>query len=250
MKRKQWYAIAAALTCLPLAWLALEYAFAYRDEDYPDCTARTPSILLELKQVVGLQRFYSEMGQDIWVIGKVFPGVEDAYFVDIGCGDGTEASNSKALEELGWTGVAVDPFPTNWDDRKCLVLEEVVYSTQGEVVTFRKAGLLGGIDKHIDAWREEVVSQPLVEFTTTTIGDVLERANAPSFIHYMSLDVEGAEYEVLRVFPFDKYRVGALTVEHNLEEPKRQQIRDLLEANGYRFVKQQVVDDWYVYDGE
>jgi hypothetical protein len=35
-------------------------------------------------------------------------------------------------------------------------------------------------------------------------------------------------------------------VEHNFEEPKRARIRTLLEGKGYRLVRTQLVDDWYV----
>jgi hypothetical protein len=74
-----------------------------------------------------------------------------------------------------------------------------------------------------------------VELTTTTLEEILARANAPSFIHYVNLDIEGAELAALRAFPFSKYRVGALTIEHNHEEPKRSRIKTLLESQGYRY---------------
>lgn len=106
--------------------------------------------------------------------------------------------------------------------------------------------ILGGIDTHLDRHKTEVESSPFVELTTTTIGDILERANAPRFIHYVSIDTEGSELEILKAFPFSEYRVGAFTIEHNFEEPKRHQIRELLEHKGYRFVKEQIVDDWYI----
>jgi hypothetical protein len=178
----------------------------------------------------------------------IFPGVTDGYFVDIGAGDGIKGSNTKALEDLGWTGVAIDPFPTNWESRKCRLFREVVSSREGDVVEFRTAGGASGIDEHIDKWRDEVETSPLVTLTTTTIGDILERADAPSFIHYVSLDIEGAEYEALKAFPFSKHEVGAFTIEHNFEEPKRSQIRELLEKNGYRFAKEHAVEDWYLSD--
>lgn len=236
------------LVVLLLAWGTLEYAFAYRNEPHP--AARSPSIALELKEYLGWQDFYSQFGQDKWIIGKVFPGVADGYFVDIGAGDGTRLSNSKALEELGWTGVAIDPFPTNWKGRKCMLFREVVSSKEGEVLEFRKAGGLGGIDEYIHQYRDILGRARVIKLKTTTIGDILDRAGAPSFIHYVSLDIEGAEYEALKGFPFSKYKVGAFTIEHNFEEPRRRQIRELLEKNGYRFVKQQVVDDWYLSGDE
>ena len=239
---------AGSVLAVLLAWGTLEYASEYWHEPSP--AARSPSIALEVKQDPGSQDFYAQFGQDKWIIHRVFPGVTDGYFVDIGAGDGIKDSNTKALEDLGWTGVAIEPFPTNWGSRKCTLFKEVVSSKKGEVVEFRMAGGWGGIDKHIGKMRNKVQTAPLVKLTTTTIGDILERADAPSFIHYVSLDIEGAEYEALKGFPFSKYKVGAFTIEHNSEEPKRRQIRELLKKNGYRFVRQRGVDDWYVSDYE
>ena len=57
----------------------------------------------------------------------------------------------------------------------------------------------------------------IVELTTTTMDEILERAQAPRYLHYVSLDVEGAEYEV-RVQGLDlaKYQIGAWTVERTI----------------------------------
>jgi hypothetical protein len=85
-----------------------------------------------------------------------------------------------------------------------------------------------------------------VEFTTVTLGDILERAKAPSFIDFVSLDIEGAELDALRGFPFDKYQIGALDVEHNYEEPKRSEIEALMKSHGYKRVHTWYQDDFYV----
>ena len=226
------------------AFSYLQRRTTYRFPGFPD--APSPALRLELVQKLGWARFYSQFGQDKWIIGVVFPGVKNGYFVDVGSADGILYSNSKALEDLGWTGVAIDPFPTNWSARKCLLFREVVSSRKGDTVEFRLAGEVGGIVDTLGRYRAETDKVPTVRLTTTTIADVLERARAPRYIHYVSLDVEGAEYDVLQAFPFSTHEVGAFTIEHNQEEPKRTLIRSLLEAKGYRFVRQQVVEDWFV----
>jgi len=85
-----------------------------------------------------------------------------------------------------------------------------------------------------------------MEFTTVTLGDILERAKAPRFIHYLSLDIEGGELNALKGFPFDRYQIGALTVEHNYLEPQRSEIKALMESHGYKRVHTSVRDDFYV----
>jgi FkbM family methyltransferase len=251
--RKHLLALAAALVVAISAGVGfLEYrngyVTGYRAPGAP--LVRSPSLALDLKQLIGLQRFYSQLGQDKWIIGKVFPGVRDGYFIDVGAWDALEHSNSKALEDLGWNGICIDPFPRNWRNRRCQLFREVVYNRKGEKVQFRMAGPLGGIDEHIELWREFTRGRQLVELTTTTLADIVERANAPEYIHYVSIDVEGAELEVLQGFPFSRYTVGAFTIEHNLDEARRGQIRRLLEQQGYRIAREQHVDDWYVLDRE
>jgi hypothetical protein len=84
------------------------------------------------------------------------------------------------------------------------------------------------------------------KFTTRTLESILTECNAPRKIEYMNMDIEGAEYEALRVFPFDKWSFKMMSIEHNFEEPKRTQIRQLLESRGYHLEHSVHVDDWYV----
>ena len=187
----------------------------------------------------------SEIGQDKWVLGKMFPGVTNGFFLDVGSGHGTIGSNTKALEDLGWTGICIDPFPTHIEGRTCRMEKVVVSSTAGRVVKFRTHMALGGIVDTLGKWKAEAEKSPEVEFTTTTLGDVLTAANAPSFIHFMSLDIEGGELEALKGVPFDKYRFGAMAIEHNDEEPKRGDLLKFLAEKGYIRVHSFKQDDFY-----
>lgn len=203
-------------------------------------------IVVTAKEIMGLATFYSQIGQDKWVSETIFPDVKNGFFLDVGSADGTIISNTKALEQKGWTGICIDPFPTHMQDRTCQVFKEVVYSVPGKRVAFQAAGVLGGIVDTLGGWKEEAQKAPTVYFTTVTLGDILERAKAPRFIHFVSLDIEGAELEALKGFPFEKYQMGALDVEHNHEEPKRSQIEALMKHHGYKRVHTWKMDDFYV----
>jgi hypothetical protein len=121
----------------------------------------------------------------------------------------------------------------------------VVSSAAGRVVKFRTHMALGGIVDTLGKWKAEAEKSPEVEFTTTTLGDVLTAANSPSFIHFMSLDIEGGELEALKGVPFDKYRFGAMAIEHNDEEPKRSDLLKFLAEKGYIRVHSFKQDDFY-----
>lgn len=187
----------------------------------------------------------SEIGQDKWVAEAMFPGVTDGVFLDVGSGHGQIGSNTRALEDKGWTGICVDPFPVAMQGRTCQMLTEVVSNESGTKVQFHTHDGLGGIADTLGKWKEEASKAPTVELTTITLGELLERAKAPAFIHFLSLDIEGAELDALRGIPFDKYRFGSMAIEHNEEEPKRTDIIKFLDEQGYRRVHTYKQDDFF-----
>ena len=211
-------------------------------------TPRPRNLWLSMRELMGQSRFYSQIGQDKWVLETVFPNVKDGFFLDVGSGDGTALSNTKALEERGWRGICIDPFPKNMEGRTCQMLKEVVFSESGKRMQFQASGDVGGIRDTLGKWKGEALGAPTVEFTTVTLRDVLESTRAPQLIHFISLDIEGAELEALKAFPFDKYKIGAMAVEHNDEEPKRTEIEALMRRHGYRRVHSWYQDDFYLPD--
>jgi len=208
--------------------------------------------VVSAQEIQGVATFYSQMGQDKWVSEEVFPGVKNGFFLDVESGDCTFMSNTKALEQKGWTGICIDPFPRNMQDRSCQIFKEVVSNEVGKQVKFWAhtegwGGIVDTLGNLVGTSRSRITDEyPIVEFTTVTLADILERANAPRFIHYMSMDIEGGEINALKGFPFDKYKIGALTVEHNYYEPKRSEIKALMESHGYKRVHTLDRDDCYV----
>ena len=220
----------------------------FYERNYVCCRMpRGRNLKLSIREFLGQVTFRSQIGQDKWVTETMFPDVTDGFFLDVGSADGTFNSNTKVLEQKGWTGICIDPFPTNMQDRTCLMLKDVVFSESGRKVSFQApGGGLGGITDTLGMGKDDAMKAPTVEFTTTTLAEILERHKAPRFIHFISLDIEGAELEALKAFPFDQYRFGALAVEHNWEQPKRDLILALLKQHGYRRSHIWQQDDFYI----
>ena len=200
---------------------------------------------IALQETLGNPPYPSEIGQDKWVAEAMFPGVVNGVFLDVGSGHGQIGSNTRALEDLGWTGICVDPFPTAMEGRSCQMVKEVVSNEAGKTVLLHTHEGLGGIVDTLGKWKDEAAQAPTVEMTTVTLAEVLARAKAPAFIHFLSLDIEGAELDALRGLPFDRSRFGAMAIEHNEEEPKRTDIIKFLEARGYRRVHTYKQDDFF-----
>ena len=82
----------------------------------------------------------------------------------------------------------------------------------------------------------------IIKLHTKTLEQVLDEYNAPSVIDFLSIDVEGAEHRIFKDFPFHKYTFLAMV----LERPKPE-LNDLLQKNGYVFVKNGPLDTFYVH---
>ena len=69
-------------------------------------------------------------------------------------------------------------------------------------------------------------------------------------VDYFSLDIEGAEYVVLKTVPWDKAEIKLITVEMNhagtIFPGDREEIHRLLKDNGYKFVKKTGIDDMFL----
>lgn len=195
----------------------------------------------------------SQLGADDWVLSHYKKG----YFVDAGCCDGEYISNTYKLEKLGWSGICIDVFPTNFEKRpNSKVIEAALYGIKDLELDFiiSKAPEISGIGDFLGkkgtaaytGWEPYI--DKIIKVKTQLLHEILDANNAPEFIEYLSIDIEGVELEVLKTFPFDKYKFGCISLEHNYEEPRRTQIKNLLKSKGYTYIKQVKADDWFMLE--
>jgi FkbM family methyltransferase len=197
---------------------------------------------------------YSQIGQDLEVM-KFYNNKRNGYFIEIGASNGITLSNTYLLEtEFQWSGICVEPIPIQFqalcqNRPNSLCCNLAVYNTSGIDVTFdisNHADVLSGISAHIDCHSHIVnADKTQIQVKTISFNDLLKTYNAPSYIEYLSLDTEGSELEILKSVDFSKYKFGLIDVEHNFVEPRRSLIRELLEQNGYVYVRENCFDDCY-----
>ncbi|KAL3920168.1 MAG: hypothetical protein SGARI_007015, partial [Bacillariaceae sp.] len=92
-------------------------------------------------------------------------------------------------------------------------------------------GIVGNMDNRL-ANRKKEPDAVAEQRYTAPIKEVLEIYGSPKTIDYLSLDVEGSEYEIMKDFPFEEYTIKILTVERPNKE-----LKELLEAKGYLELK-------------
>ena len=189
--------------------------------------------------------FYSQAKQDEWVC-KVLNNKKNGYFLDVGAYDGKESSNTLYLEEeLGWTGICVEPEPVAFQKlksiRKSICIESAVLNYKGECYF--------GQDT-VTPFPNRIIVK------CNTLNNILKENNAPKNIDYLSIDIEGSEYTALKDFNFYSWNINLITIEHNLYRDgyrNKNQLFELLTSKGFERVVDNAPDprglpyeDWYV----
>lgn len=181
---------------------------------------------------------------------------DSGFYVDIGANDGVTGSTTYYLEQKGWTGVLVEPNPElhkilqekrpNSRLQKCLISDQNIdtfYIVKGE-------GNLHGLSRieKSEKFSEHVAKHAgdieEVDVKSMTFHDLLKTENAPAFIDFVSLDVEGHELNVLKTFDFNAYEVFLFCIEDNSKGRSRV-IEEYLKERGYVLIARTGVNDWY-----
>ncbi len=197
------------------------------------------------------QLSYSQLKQDLNVV-KFFNNEKELYFLDIGANDGITLSNSFLLEkEYKWTGICVEPLPDAFEKltkcRNVICDNRAVFNKTGLVLKFSESKLFSGITEYIDKY-PNAKNGNQIDVNTITLQDLLLEHKAPNTIHYLSLDTEGTELEILKSVDFNMYKFIYINLEHNFIEPRRTEIKNLLTSNGYIYTGQNNWDDDYIHE--
>ncbi len=196
--------------------------------------------------------YYSQSDQDKWVL-EFLKFKRKGFFIEIGAYDGIQTSNTYTMEKFfDWDGICIEAnphvFPQLVSNRKSKNLNVAVNDYYG------KCFFLG--DK---------ITKEGFEIPCDTLDNLLTQNECPKNIDYISIDIEGYEYAVLKNFDFSKWNIGLMTVEHNLYMGKEENINNknniynLLSRNGFTRVVDnapcldqtpqyfnQPYEDWYI----
>ena len=202
--------------------------------------------------------FSSQDGQDKFLIEEVFCGKRNGVFVDIGAHDGVSFSNTNVLEKhWGWKGVAVEPVGKAFEklkaNRRCLAIQACVAGRAGTVEFIEVDGyseMLSGMVSSFDPRHLERMEREVAEHGGTvtrqtvpclSLDDVLCRSGYSEF-DYLSVDVEGAERDVLQIETLRKWPVKVISAENNFGESA---LRGHMRRAGYRLLARVGADDIY-----
>ena len=174
----------------------------------------------------GLNRIhknYSKHFQDLFVLA-VHRGKRNGSYLEIGSGDPFIHSNTALLEkEFGWKGISMDISSS-----LCYKFKENRHNTV------------------ICADAREV-----------PFADLLDKHCMDQKIDYLQIDCDEASIDVIKNIPFDQYKFGVVTLEHDayrLGTDLRDEMRALLKSHGYELFVNDVAftetcsyEDWYIH---
>jgi FkbM family methyltransferase len=198
--------------------------------------------------------------------------IRNGYYVEIGANDGVTQSNTLALELFfGWKGLLIEPIQVTFDQlrsnrsrrRNAIVKSACVgFDFGADTVRLASANLMStaiGLESDIVdpiAHAKDGLlflpssidgSVPHLEYEDVparTMDSILKSAKAPKRMELLSLDVEGAEMEVLKGIDFETYRFNWMLIEcRNL--PK---MTKFLAAKSYCFHSQLSPNDYLFKD--
>lgn len=199
---------------------------------------------------------YSQYKQDEHIYNTYFTGVKNGIFVDVGAEDGERFSNTKLFEDMGWLGLCVEPRPIAFNHlktvRTCLVENCAISDEEGEFdflcLNEYGKGLSGLVDKYPDQHKARIkrdatfTRDDVIKVKCFTLDNILQKHNIGD-IDYLSIDVEGAELNVLKSINWDRQKIKIITAENNYGETD---VRDFLAEKGYSYGGKAGIDDVFI----
>jgi len=188
---------------------------------------------------------HSQLGQECFVLSQS-AGISNPRYLEIGAYDPVHWSNTASLREsFGWTGFHVDPNPVT----------ARAFDSLGLAHSFIEAAVVGKhqpeVFLHVEGAMSSTsnFSKEKNDLKVATIQPV-DLLKVTKSIDYLSLDIEGGEYDVLVSWPWEVCKPKIITVEHNFMDNQRDKIASLLIPLGYREFLPSLTDfeSWFVRD--
>ena len=196
--------------------------------------------------------YYSQFGQDSYLETNFFKGYKNGFYVDVGAHDGISLNNTLYFEKNNnWRGINIEPIKKVFEK---LVLNRpnninlncAICNNDGETEFLCNTGyteMLSGIKDNFDKRHlmrlqseniESKSTTEIIKVQTKKLETILHENNI-SHVNYLSIDVEGAEFEVIKSINFDKVFIDVIGFENNYDDVSVP-IVEYLQNKGFIFI--------------
>jgi FkbM family methyltransferase len=184
----------------------------------------------------------TDENNDIWVL-QVLKQKFSGVFIEAGPAG---KSNCVTLEKyFSWSGVCIEPHTRSFNillkEKRQTPINKCLHYYNGQTDFYecydKEKRLayeqLSGIPDYIEPRWIDIVKEygTVVKKECITLEQVIIDHNLPTTIDFLQMDIEGAELEVLKSFPFNKYTFLTMAIENGYR------YKELLNKNNYTMVE-------------
>ena len=207
--------------------------------------------------------FYSQYNQDRTLENCIFKGHKNGIFMDIGAHDGVNLNNTLFFHKThNWSGFNIEPLVDVYrklltNRKNCTNINCAVSDVNGSSEFMVNTGyteMLSGLkneynDRHLERIKGENIREgcrsDIVMVETKTIETICEENNIKQ-INYLSIDVEGGEFKVLKSINFDKVFIDVIGFENNYHDEQHIPV-NYLKDKGYIQLPDHIADIFMIH---
>lgn len=198
---------------------------------------------------------FAQNNEDV-LLWRALGGVQHGFYIDVGANDPVEHSVTRAFYDAGWNGINIEPLPAHiaaFDEQRPrdLNLAIAAGSENGELTLYDVPAVRGWAspDQAVaEAHRAEGYELAERKVPVRTLASVCEE-HVRGEIHFLKIDVEGFEGEVLRGMDFARWRPWVLVIEAtmpNSRETNHEAWEHLVTGQRYRYAWFDGLNRYYV----
>jgi FkbM family methyltransferase len=201
---------------------------------------------MEKFEMEGLTLSHSMSGEDL-VLKTIFgKNKRSGFYVDIGCNNPIQKSNTSKLYMKGWQGICADGNAALIKKfrrirKRDICLHAIVSDERKEMIFYQdqKDHEYSSVDPELGN-KLKANSKNLVEvkMTSTTLADIFDQYLDNREIDLLCVDVEHHDLQVLKGNNFEKYRPGVICVEFDgrLNELEGSELHTFLTGVNYEIL--------------
>jgi len=170
-----------------------------------------------------------------------FINYRNGFYIDCGANDGVNQSTTWYFEKyLNWNGILIEPLPKIYKELKLNRSQNNFFFNNALVSSSFKKRHIKMIDfddsimaKVYNSKFSNNLSKKTINVKATTLNNILNKIPNRKKFDFFSLDVEGAELDVLRGINFSKFSFDYILIETS----NFKIIKKFLVKKNYKFIK-------------
>jgi FkbM family methyltransferase len=178
---------------------------------------------------------------------REFFGDRPGFFVEVGANDPHEGSQTWHLERRGWNGILIEPQPELAAKLRATRTAKVFavacssHENAGSTLPLHIAGPMSALDR--DRMSPGAIPETAIQVAVKTLDEILTEAKAPAPLDFVSIDVEGHEFDVLSGFDIASWRPRLILLEDHVANLDKYRA---MRAVHYRLIRHTEFNGWYV----